>query len=46
MEAGNSSEAHELDYKRYQDLKDQLNEEMNRWTIYSNDVEEFLKNNS
>ena len=46
MEAGNSSEAHELDYKRYQDLKDQLNEEINRWTIYSNDVEEFLKNNS
>jgi ATP-binding cassette, subfamily F, member 3 len=46
MEPGNYSEAHELDYKKYQDLKDQLNEEMNRWTIYSNDVEEFLKNNN
>jgi ATP-binding cassette, subfamily F, member 3 len=45
MEPGNTSESHELDYKKYQDLKDQLNEEMNKWTLYSNEVEEFLKNN-
>ncbi|MDO9066070.1 MAG: ATP-binding cassette domain-containing protein, partial [Chloroflexota bacterium] len=31
MEPGNSSEAHEIDYKKYQDLKEQLNEEMNKW---------------
>ena len=46
MEPGNTSESHELDYKKYQDLKDQLNEEMNKWTQYSNEVEEFLRNNS
>jgi ATP-binding cassette subfamily F protein 3 len=45
MEPGNSSEAHEIDYKEYQDLKEKLNEEMNRWAIYSQEVEEFLQNN-
>ncbi len=45
MEPGNTSESHELDYKKYQDLKDQLNEEMNKWTLYSNEVEVFLRNN-
>jgi ATP-binding cassette, subfamily F, member 3 len=44
MEPGNSSEAHEIDYRKYQDLKEQLNEEMNRWAQYSQEVEEFLKN--
>jgi ATP-binding cassette, subfamily F, member 3 len=46
MEPGNSSEAHEIDYNRYRDLKEQLNEEMDKWTGYSDEVEEFLKNNS
>ena len=46
MEPGNSSEAHEIDYKKYQDLKEQLNDEMNRWTQYSQEVEEFLQNNN
>jgi len=46
MEPGNSSEAHEIDYKKYQDLKEQLNEEMNKWALYSQEVEEFLRNNS
>jgi ATP-binding cassette, subfamily F, member 3 len=46
MEPGNSSEAHEIDYKKYQDLKEQLNGEMNRWAQYSQEVEEFLQNNS
>jgi len=45
MEPGNSSEAHEIDYKKYQDLKEKLNEEMNRWALYSQEVEEFLQNN-
>ena len=31
MEPGNSSAAHENDYKKYQDLKEQLNEEMDKW---------------
>ena len=44
MEPGNSSEAHEIDYKKYQDLKEKLGEEMNRWTQYSQEVEEFLQN--
>jgi ATP-binding cassette subfamily F protein 3 len=46
MEPGNSSEAHEIDYKKYQDLKEKLSEEMNRWTQYSQEVEEFLQNNN
>lgn len=46
MEQGNSSEAHEINYIKYQDLKEQLNEEMNKWAIYSQEVEEFLRNNS
>jgi ATP-binding cassette, subfamily F, member 3 len=46
MEPGNSTEAHENDYKKYQDLKEALNEEMNKWTQYSQEVEEYLKNNS
>jgi hypothetical protein len=46
MEPGNSSDVHEIDYKKYQDLKEQLNEEMNRWTQYSNEVEVFLQNNT
>jgi len=46
MEPGNSSEAHEIDYKKYQDLKEQLNEEMNKWALSSQEVEEFLRNNS
>ena len=45
MEPGNSSEAHEIDYKKYQDLKETLSEEMNMWTQYSQEVEEFLQNN-
>jgi len=46
MEPGNSSEAHEIDYKKYQDLKEHLNNEMNRWAQYSQEVEEFLHNNN
>ncbi len=45
MEPGNSTEAHEIDYNSYRDLKEQLNEEMDRWASYSDEVEEFLKNN-
>jgi ATP-binding cassette subfamily F protein 3 len=46
MEPGNSSEAHENDYTKYKELKDRLNEEMNKWAAYSEEVEAFLKNNS
>jgi hypothetical protein len=46
MEPGNSSEAHEIDYNRYRELKDQLNEEMNRWTLYSEELDAFIKDKS
>jgi ATP-binding cassette subfamily F protein 3 len=46
MEPGNTSEAHDINYRKYQDLREQLNEEMNKWTLYSQEVEEFLRNNS
>jgi ATP-binding cassette subfamily F protein 3 len=45
MEPGNYSSAHETDFKKYQELKEQLNEEMNRWAVYSQEVEEFLRKN-
>jgi ATP-binding cassette subfamily F protein 3 len=45
MEPGNSSESHEIDYEKYQNLKEHLNEEMNKWTLYSHEVDEFLSNN-
>ena len=46
MEAGNYTPDHEANYERYRELKDQLNEEMNKWTILSQDVEEFLQKSS
>ncbi len=47
MEPGNYMPDHETNYERYRDLKDKLNEEMNRWTVLSQEVEEFIqKSNS
>jgi hypothetical protein len=46
MEPGNNSSTHEKDYLRYQDLKEQLNDEMNNWAQYSEEVEVFLRNNN
>ena len=43
MEPGNYTPDHEANYERYRDLKDQLNEEMNKWTLLSQEVEEFLQ---
>jgi ATP-binding cassette subfamily F protein 3 len=43
MEPGNSSEAHEKNYTRYRELKDQLNGEMNKWTLYSEELEKYQK---
>jgi ATP-binding cassette subfamily F protein 3 len=38
------AETHDF-YLRYQDLKEKLNEEMNRWAQYTHEVEVFLKEN-
>jgi ATP-binding cassette subfamily F protein 3 len=46
MEPGNTSEAHDIDYRKYQELKEKLNNEMNQWAQYSQEVEEFLQNNN
>jgi len=46
MEPGNTSESHDNDYRKYQDLKEQLNGEMIKWEEYSQEVEEFLKSNN
>jgi ATP-binding cassette subfamily F protein 3 len=45
MEPGSTTEFHENNYQRYKDLKDQLNEEMEKWTQYSEEIENFVKNN-
>ena len=42
MEPGNYTSDHEASYEKYRELKDKLNEEMNRWTLLSQEVEEFL----
>jgi hypothetical protein len=46
MEPGNSSGTYDDDYKKYQALKEHLNEEMERWAVFSEEVEEFLRNNN
>ena len=43
MEAGNHNSDHEENYEKYRELKDQLNEEMNKWTDLSQEVEEFIQ---
>jgi ATP-binding cassette, subfamily F, member 3 len=45
MEPGNISEDHDADYRKYQELKESLSEAMAKWTQYSEEIEEFLKNN-
>ncbi len=45
MEPGNYSEADQMNFTRYQELRDQLSLEMDNWTKYSEEVEAFLKNN-
>lgn len=45
MEPGNSNEFHNENYARYKDLKESLNEEMTHWTLYSEELDQFLKNN-
>ncbi|MGB8489952.1 MAG: ATP-binding cassette domain-containing protein [Bacteroidales bacterium] len=44
MNTNNSSFNADL-YPRYEDLKRELNEEMDKWTRYSHEVDDFLKNN-
>ncbi|HLN19977.1 MAG TPA: ABC-F family ATP-binding cassette domain-containing protein [Bacteroidales bacterium] len=43
MEPGNNSEISEKEYLKYQELKDKLNEEMNRWTLFSEELDNFIK---
>jgi len=42
MEPDSYSEASQMDYERYRELKEQLNEEMNKWTQYSEDTENLM----
>ena len=44
MTTASSSESAGI-FKKYEDLRIQLNEEMNNWTLYSHEVDEFLKIN-
>ena len=43
MELDSYSEANQIDYERYRDLKEQLNEEMERWTQYSEEIERLRR---
>jgi ATP-binding cassette subfamily F protein 3 len=44
MTTASSSESAGI-YRKYEDLRYQLNIEMNNWTLYTHEVDEFLKNN-
>ena len=44
MKAATSSDSSGI-FLKYEDLRTRLNEEMNTWTVYSNEIDEFLKNN-
>ena len=41
MEPGNSSGTHDMDFQKYQDLREELNDEMDKWSRHSHEVEEF-----
>jgi ATP-binding cassette, subfamily F, member 3 len=45
MEPQSHAPVDEKSYTHYQRLKEQLDQEMNRWTQYSHDIEDFIKNN-
>lgn len=45
MEPGNDSDLSEKSYMRYQELKEQLNAEMTKWTTYSEELENFMAGN-
>lgn len=45
MEPGNDSDLSEQSYIRYQELKEQLNAEMNKWTSYSEELEIYMAGN-
>jgi hypothetical protein len=45
MEPDSYSETSQIDYERYKDLKEQLNDEINRWAQYSEETEDFIKTN-
>ncbi|MFZ0283406.1 MAG: hypothetical protein WAL29_17270, partial [Bacteroidales bacterium] len=40
------SEKNEEIYKKYEELKGYLNEEMNKWAGYSHEIELFLRDNN
>ena len=44
MEPESNNADHEANYEKYRELRDKLNEEMNRWTVLSQEIEEFLQN--
>jgi ATP-binding cassette subfamily F protein 3 len=46
MEPGNTSDAYNIDYERYRELKDHLNGEMNKWAQYSEELEKYLNDKS
>lgn len=45
METGSDSEIHEKNFQLYQDLREKLNMEMENWTRYNEEIDEFMKNN-
>lgn len=45
MEPGNSSEVHNRNFQVYQELREQLGREMEKWTEYSEELENFMKQN-
>ena len=44
MEPGNSTDIHEQNYMKYQELREQLNAEMNNWTAFNEEIDKFLNN--
>jgi ATP-binding cassette, subfamily F, member 3 len=45
MAASGSVESADI-YRKYEEMKKLLNDEMNNWTVYSHEVDEFLKNSN
>lgn len=43
METGNDSEVHEKNFHLYRELREQLNNEMENWTRYNEEIDQFIK---
>ena len=45
MEPDSYTPDHQASFERYRELKEKLNKEMEKWTVLSQELEDFLQKN-